>query len=401
MFKSVDEQIKIISRGALEIISEEELRRKLKASQRDRRPLIVKVGFDPTSSDLHLGHTVLLEKVRQFQELGHKAIFLIGDYTAMIGDPSGQSQTRTLLTREVIEKNLKTYLKQASKILITQRRVFDVRRNSEWFSPKGTSKLRINLDDFMMLASRCTISRLIERDDFSKRMKQNKPISLLEVFYPLLQGYDSVVLKADVELGGIDQKFNLLLARELQRDFNQEPQVVIMMPLLEGLDGVCKMSKSFGNYVGINEPPKEMFGKLMSISDNLMFRYYELLTSQDLTAIKDKHPKELKERLAFIIVERYHGSKAAEHALDEFRRVFSKKEIPSDIPEYKLKSEQTILKIMTDSSLTKSGNEARRLILQGAVSFNRQKVDREGFLINASGVLKVGSRRFLKITRVY
>lgn len=397
MFKPVEEQLKAIKRAAVEIISEEELLKKLRHSYDNKRQLIVKAGFDPTSSDLHLGHTVLLEKLRAFQDLGHKAVFLIGDYTAMIGDPSGQSQARKMLSASEVEGNLKTYLKQARKILKTDRAVFEIKRNSAWLSSKRKGNMHIDLDGFMALASRCTISRLIERDDFSKRLKENKPVSLLETFYPLMQAYDSVVLKADIELGGIDQKFNLLMARDLQRDFGQEPQALILMPLLPGLDGTQKMSKSFGNYVGIDEPPKEIFGKLMSVSDALMMSYYELLTDEDLSFVKQMHPREAKERLAFMVVGKYHSKKEAERSRDEFKRVFSNKELPDNIPEYRISGQENIVKVMTDSGMAGSGNEARRLIAQGAVSLDGGKIVDDKFSVARPGILKAGSRRFLKI----
>ncbi|MCM8762934.1 MAG: tyrosine--tRNA ligase [Candidatus Omnitrophica bacterium] len=386
--KTLGEQLKIIKRGTVEIISEEELTKKLERSIRERKPLIVKAGFDPTAADLHLGHTVLLRKLKQFQDLGHKVIFLIGDFTARIGDPSGRSETRKQMTKEEVLKNALTYKKQIGKIL--NLRGLKIIFNSKWFDKMSGLK-------FGELFTHYTATRLLERDDFAKRIAEKKPIYMSEFMYPLLQGYDSVMLNADIELGGTDQIFNLLVGRDLQRDFGQEPQVVITMPLLEGTDGVQKMSKSFGNYIGINEPADEMFGKLMSISDELMLKYFELLTDEEMSEIKALHPKEAKIRLAKIIVAQYHGLLQAEKAQREFERIFTKRELPSDIAIFTLKEKKSILEIMLQAGLSKTGNEARRLIKQGAVTFDNKKIDNEKTLIDKNGVLKIGTRRFLKI----
>jgi len=383
------DQLKIIKRGAVEIISEEELKKKLEESIKLKRPLKIKAGFDPTAPDLHLGHTVLLRKLRQFQELGHEVIFLIGDFTGRIGDPSGRSEKRKQLTEEEVTENALTYKKQVSKILNLDkiRIVF----NSEWFANmKGL--------EFGSLLTHYTATRLLERDDFSLRMKQFKPLYMSEFIYPILQGYDSVILNADIEVGGTDQKFNLLVGRDLQKDFGQAQQVVITMPLLEGTDGVQKMSKSFGNYIGINEPAADIFGKVMSISDTLMLKYYELLTDEDLGTVKNMHPKEAKLKLAEIIVTQYHGAEAGQKAKIEFEQVFSQKEIPQDIPVYKIKNKKaTILDILIDSKMVSSKNEARRLIEQGGVSLDSNRIDKEDAIIDTAGVLKVGKRRFLRL----
>jgi len=392
MASSIDvtKQLELIKRGAVEVILEEELKKRLEESAKTKKPLIVKAGFDPTAPDIHLGHTVLLRKMRQFQDLGHKAIFLIGDFTGRIGDPSGKSELRKQLSPQVIAKNAQTYKKQISKIL--DMRKLQVVFNSKWFDKmKGL--------EFGKLLTHYTATRMLERDDFSLRIKERKPLYMSEFIYPILQGYDSVVLSADIELGGTDQKFNLLVGRDLQKDFGQAPQVVITMPLLEGTDGVQKMSKSYGNYIGINETPNEMLGKIMSISDELMFKYYELLTDEDLGKVKTMHPKEAKLGLAEIIVRQYHSQKDAHDARLAFERVFSQKELPKDLPEYKTDGKQNIVSVLLDSGLVKSGNEARRLIKQGAVLFSNQKIKDENYIIDKEGILKAGSRRFLKVLR--
>jgi len=397
----INKQIEIIKRGAVEIISEEELRTKLQESARTKRSLNIKAGFDPTSPDIHLGHTVLLRKLRQFQDLGHKVIFLIGDATALVGDPSGQSQTRKTLTWDEVEENAITYIRQVSKILIVDNPdVFERRHNSEWFSRHGYQERQsapFTFEQFVELAQRCTVARLIERDDFQKRLKENKPLSFLEFFYPLMQGYDSVKLESDIEVGGTDQKFNLLMGRDIQQAYGKPQQVVITLPLLEGTDGIQKMSKSYANFIAINENPNEMFGKIMSISDEMMLKYYTLLTDEDLEAVKKLHPKEAKVKLAQELIGQYHSKKDAEKTRLEFERVFSQGELPQDIPEYKTDGKQSITTILLNSRLVKSGNEARRLIKQGAVSLDNSKVRQENFVPIKGGVLKVGSRRFLKI----
>ena len=380
----INQQLAIIKRGAVETISEQELKAKLA----ENRPLIIKAGFDPTAPDIHLGHTVLLRKMRHFQELGHKVVFLIGDFTAQIGDPTGRSEKRKQLTRADVIANAQTYKKQVSKILDGNK--MQIAFNSDWFN-------RMSVVDFVNLTTHSTVSQMVAREDFKKRLSKNEDISLTEFMYPLLQGYDSVKLNADVELGGTDQIFNLLMGRDMQKDYGQPQQVVLTMPLLEGLDGVQKMSKSFGNYIGINEPAKDMFGKIMSISDELMLRYYTLLTDEDLDKVKQIHPKEAKINLAKIIITQYHSKDEAEKAHAEFIRVFAQKEIPQDIPEFKTDGKKSVLLIMTESGLVKSGNEGRRLLKQGGVFFNDEKIDKENF-IPVSGILKVGSRRFLKIS---
>ncbi|MDD5519051.1 MAG: tyrosine--tRNA ligase [Candidatus Omnitrophica bacterium] len=382
--KNIAEQLGIIKRGAVEIISEDELRKKLG----EGRPLKVKAGFDPTAPDLHLGHTVLLRKLRQFQDLGHEVYFLIGDFTGQIGDPTGKSETRKQLTRQEVARNAETYKKQVSKIL-------DVRKlkivfNSKWFD-------KMSVVDMLRLTTHASVSQMLSRDDFKKRHANGENISILEFMYPLMQGYDSVVLEADIELGGTDQIFNLLVGRDFQKDFNQPQQVVITMPLLVGTDGAQKMSKSSGNYIGINDPAKDIFGKIMSISDELMLKYYELLTDQNLDEIKKMHPKEAKANLAKLIITQYHSKAIAAKEALEFERVFSQKEIPQDMPEYKTDGRKNILVILTESKLAASGNEARRLVKQGAVTFNNQKIEKEDFIPKAPGILKAGSRRFLKV----
>ncbi len=384
----IKQQLEIIKRGTVEVISEQELVRKLEVSVKEKRPLRIKAGFDPTAADIHLGHTVLLRKLRQFQDLGHQVYFLIGDFTARIGDPTGKSQLRKPLTKEQIKKNAKTYVKQAAKVLNlkTLKTVF----NGKWFDG-------MNVADILKLTMHTTVSQMLARADFKKRLENNEEISLLEFMYPILQGYDSVVLNSDIEIGGTDQVFNLLVGRDLQRDFAQPPQVIITLPLLEGTDGVNKMSKSLGNYIGITEAANEMFGKIMSISDELMLKYYTLLTSEDLGEIKKMHPKQAKVRLAELIITQYHCQRAAKSASEEFQRVFASGQLPSDIKAYKISEPMRIVEIVTSSGLTNSGNEARRLIRQGAVSFNYLKINDDNFVIDCNGILKVGSRRFLDV----
>ena len=385
-------QIDKIKRGAVEIISEEELTGHINNALKARRPLRVKAGFDPTASDIHLGHTLLLRKLRAFQDLNHKAILLIGDYTALIGDPSGQSQTRKMLTKKEVADNAKTYLKQVSKILLMDKDHLEVRYNSEWFSKLG-------LDKFLDIASRYNVARLVERDDFSNRLKQGKPISVVEFLYPLMQGYDSVALDADIEMGGTDQKFNLLVGRDMQRSFGKVPQVVITLPLLEGLDGKMKMSKSYANFVGITEPPKEIFGKLMSISDELMLRFYDLLTEDNLEAVKKMHPKEAKLNFAEGIVTRFYSQKAGAKARADFEAAFSKGNLAELAQEYKLKDAkgEAVFTILLESKVVSSGNDARRLLRDAAVRFENEVIKDEKFLVNRNGTLKVGKTRFLKI----
>ncbi|MGD0201572.1 MAG: tyrosine--tRNA ligase [Bryobacteraceae bacterium] len=372
---SVDEQIAHIKKGLAELIREEDLRERLIEAEKQGRPLRVKVGFDPTAPDLHLGHTVLLRKMRHFQDLGHTVIFLIGDGTGKIGDPSGRNITRPPMTREEIDRNAETYRQQVFKIL--DRDKTEIRFNGEWLDP-------LRFEDLIRLASRYTIARLLERDDFAKRLKEGVPISVHELLYPLAQAYDSVVLEADVELGGTDQKFNLLVGREIQRDYGQPPQIVATTPLLEGLDGVNKMSKSLGNYVGITEPPEVMFAKLMSVSDHLMFRYYELLTDLSLEQIArlreriasgDLHPMEAKMDLAYRIVADFHSALAAVGAQQEFNRVVRQGEVPSDIDTVTWACDVAdfglrLDKMLAGVGLADSVADATRKIKAGAVEIN-------------------------------
>jgi len=374
MEKNIDKQLELIRRGTVEIIQEGGLKKKLERAIKENKPLVVKAGFDPTAPDIHLGHTVLLRKMRHFQDLGHKVVFLIGDHTAMIGDPSGQSKTRPRLTREEVAANAKTYEKQVSRVLDISK--LDIRFNSEWLAKMNTTSIA-------ELLSRYSVQRLLERDDFIKRYKEQKNITMLEFLYPLLQGYDSVALKADVELGGNDQKFNLLVGRDVQTTYGQEEQVVITMPLLEGLDGVNKMSKSLGNYIGINESSKDMFGKLMSVSDELMYKYYELLTDENVAKIKADvssgalHPKQAKVNLAKIITSQYHSKSEADKQAEEFDRAFKDKGFPQDVPlkELSLGSNPNILTVLVDGAkLLSSRGEAKRKIQEGAVEVDGSRI---------------------------
>ena len=399
---TVAEQMEIIKRGAVEILVEKELVEKLEKSLKTGVPLKIKAGFDPTAPDLHLGHTVLLHKLRQFQKLGHDVYFLIGDFTGMIGDPTGKSETRKVLTREDVLRNAETYKEQVFKILDPA--LTKVVFNSEWLG-------KLSASDMIGLASKYTVARMLEREDFSNRFSNQLPISIHEFMYPLVQGYDSVALKADVELGGTDQKFNLLVGRELQREWGQAPQTVITMPLLEGLDGVNKMSKSLGNYIGINEPADEIYGKIMSVSDELMLRYYELLSDLTLSEIetlkgglKDGtiHPMAAKKQLAREMVGRYHGVDAAGQADENFIKRFKNNETPEDMPEFVLapEGEKVMLcKVLTEAGLTKSNSEGRRSIQGGGVKVNGEKISDENQEIDCAGeyVIQVGKRRFAKV----
>ena len=390
----VERQLALIARGAVEIISTKELGDKLAESLKDRRPLRVKAGFDPTAPDLHLGHTVLIHKLKHFQDLGHEVVFLIGDFTGMIGDPTGVSGTRKPLTKEEVRQNAKTYERQIYKILDPERTIIDF--NSRWMN-------RMTAEQLIHLSAHYSMARMLERDDFQKRYRDQKPISIHEFLYPLIQGYDSVALEADVELGGTDQKFNLLVGRELQRAYGQSPQVVLTMPLLEGTDGVRKMSKSLGNYIALEDPPEEMFGKLMSISDTLMWRYYELLTTEDLHSVKAMHPMEAKLNLASTIVARYHSPSAAADARAEFRQKFSEREFPVESAERTVLSAEPmpLVAVITKAGLAPSKTEARRLIAQGGVELDGEKVtDGDRILPAEPGReyrLKVGKKRFAVI----
>jgi tyrosyl-tRNA synthetase len=400
---TVAEQMEIIKRGAVDILLEKELEEKLEKSLKTGVPLKIKAGFDPTAPDLHVGHTVLLHKMRQFQQLGHEIYFLIGDFTGMIGDPTGKSETRKALTREDVLKNAETYKEQVFKIL--DRNKTKVVFNSSWLAG-------MNATEMIQLAAKYTVARMLERDDFGKRYANQMPISIHEFLYPLIQGYDSVALRADVELGGTDQKFNLLVGRELQREWGQTPQTVITMPLLEGLDGVNKMSKSLGNYIGINEPADEIFGKVMSISDTLMFRYYELLSDKSLLEleklrkdIKDglNHPMEAKKQLGREMVARYHGAAAAVQAEENFVKRFRDNQTPDEMPELTVTAEgSTVLlyKLLAQADLVKSNSEGRRAIQQGGVKINGDKVEDENLELQCRGTytLQVGKRRFARVT---
>ncbi len=394
MSPSVVEQLKEIERGTVDIVPLEELKQKLGRG----KPLRVKWGADPSAPDLHLGHTVVLNKLRQFQELGHTVIFLIGDFTAMIGDPTGRSETRKPLTREQVKRNAETYTAQVFKILDPDRT--ELRFNSEWLDALSST-------DMVRLCGHYTVARLLERDDFAKRFKTGVPIHVHEFLYPLIQGYDSVALHADVELGGTDQRFNLLVGRELQRAFDQEPQIVVTTPILEGTDGVQKMSKSLGNAIGITDPPTEMYGKLMSISDDLMLRYYELLSALDaahVQAITDGrvHPMEAKKQLATELVTRFHDAGAAAGAAAAFALRFQRRELPSEIATFVWSAPEPkvwICHLLRTTGLTRSASEARRLIQQGGVRVDSERVVDSDLKIQAQGetVVQVGKRRVLKI----
>lgn len=398
---TVEEQIEFLKKGTVDLIREEDLKAKLERSAKTGKPLRVKLGVDPTSPDIHLGHTVVVRKLKAFQELGHTVIYLIGDFTAAIGDPSGRNVTRPPLSREEIEVNAKTYRDQVYKILDPERT--EVRYNSEWMG-------KFDAADFIKLAARTTVRQILERDDFEKRMNEQKPISLHELLYPLVQGYDSVALEADVELGGTDQRFNLLSGRNLQREYGQEPQVVLTTPLLEGLDGVQKMSKSYGNYIGIDEPPNEMFGKVMSISDELMWRYYDLVTDLTPTEIAERraacesgdiNPRNAKVALAKLIIQDFHSAESAAAAEEDFNRRFVQKEVPDEIEERSVAAgAHNLAQLLADTGLTASKGEARRLIEQGGVKVNGEKATAASADIEVGGegiVLQVGKRKFLKV----
>ncbi|RJQ40473.1 MAG: tyrosine--tRNA ligase [Nitrospiraceae bacterium] len=395
-----EKQLEIIKRGAVEVISEKELLAKLEKSNKEKKPLRIKAGFDPTAPDIHLGHTVLLEKMRQFQELGHEILFLIGDFTGMIGDPTGRSEVRKPLTKEEVLKNAETYKEQIFKILDAKKT--KVMFNSEWLAKMGAM-------DIVRLGSMQTVARMLEREDFKKRFENQQDISILEFYYPLFQAYDSVHLKADVELGGTDQKFNILMGRTLQRKMGVEEQAVVLMPLLEGLDGVNKMSKSLGNYIGITEQPKDMFGKIMSISDTLMLRYYELLSHISLEELNELkkgikegtvHPKTAKENLALEIVERYWGKDAALKAKEEFGHIFKDKGIPDEIPVFELQWEEDemwIPKIMK-LAINVSSSEGVRLMKQGGVTIDDKKCDNpDAKLKKGNYLFKAGKRKFFRV----
>ena len=396
-FAPVEEQLAIIKRGATEIIPEEELIQKLEKSKKENRPLRVKLGCDPTRPDLHLGHSVILRKLRQFQDLGHEAILIIGDFTALIGDPTGQNKTRPAITADEIRENAVTYFDQASRILDADKT--KIVYNADWLGP-------MSFADVIRLASKYTVARMLERDDFSKRYQNEEPISLHEFLYPLAQAQDSVHLKSDIELGGSDQKFNLLVGRNLQREEGQEPQVCLMMPLLVGTDGTMKMSKSYDNYIGITEAPNDMYGKALSISDDLIYPYFELLTDiplEDLPKFKEKaadDPRNTKHELAFILTRMYHGEEAATEAKEHFEKTVINKEIPDEIPEFTFEkgAELNLVQIIRNINFATSNSEAKRLIQQGGVSIDGETIDDihhtltidDGF----NRVIKVGKRKF-------
>jgi len=416
---TIDEQLSYLKKGVVDLIREEDLRAKLERSAKTGKPLRIKYGADPTAPDLHLGHTIVIRKLKAFQDLGHTAVYLIGDFTAMIGDPTGRNTARPPLSREQVAENAKTYHEQVFKILDPEKT--EIRYNSEWFD-------RFSAADFIKLASQTTVKQILERDDFEKRMREEKPISLHELLYPLVQGYDSVALNADVELGGTDQKFNLLAGRNLQREYNQEPQAILTTPLLEGLDGVQKMSKSIGNYIGIDEPPSEMFGKVMSISDDLMWRYYELLTDLPLSEIEtmktsDENPRNLKVNLAKLIIKDFHSHEDASEAEDEFNRRFVKKENPEEIEEVSIIAQTyKLVDLLVQLNLAASKGEAKRLIEQGGVKINGERISNVGLGIQLSNnfiviqhtdssrgseillgdgiLLQVGKRKFLRVKSI-
>lgn len=391
---NIDEQIKIISKGVDEIIGLDELKEKLAK----KKPLTVKLGLDPSAPDIHLGHTVVLRKLRQLQDLGHNIVIIIGDFTGKIGDPTGKSQARKALTTEQVLENSKTYEEQIFKVLDKEKT--DVKFNSEWLS-------KMNFEDVIRLGSKMTVARMLEREDFKKRYENQMPISIHEFFYPLMQGFDSVELKADIELGGTDQRFNLLMGRMLQKEFGQEPQCTIMMPLLEGLDGINKMSKSLGNYVGIDEEANVMFEKIMTILDNLIIKYFELVTDVHPDYVEEikkslkegVNPRDIKIQLAREVVELYHGKDAVKGAEERFRLVFQKNEIPNDIKTVEVKKEEfNLSEIIVKNGLVKSKNEFRRLVEQGGVKANAEKLNNiEQLIITDEIVIQIGKKKFIKV----
>lgn len=405
-FATPSEQLKELQKGVVDLVSEADLLKKLERSYKESAPLRVKAGFDPTRPDLHLGHTVLMNKMKQFQDLGHQVIFLVGDFTAMIGDPTGKNETRPALKREDVSENAKTYVRQAYKILDEKKS--ELAWNSHWFD-------KMTPADFIKLSSHYTVARMLERDDFEKRYKSGTPIAIHEFLYPLVQGYDSVALRADVELGGTDQKFNLLVGRDLQRTYGQEPQCIMTMPILEGLDGVNKMSKSLDNYIGVEEEPRDMFGKTMRVSDELMIRYYELLTdvsSADLERMKSDmksgavNPRNFKVSLAKDFVRRFHGATAAAAAEEEFNRIFVNKGLPDEMPEHQVSLNRFAVEVdvpalLKEFDLVPSTSEARRLLQSNAVEIAGSKVTQLrmqfGFKTGDEVIVKVGKKKFAKL----
>lgn len=403
MLKRPEEQLELIKFGAVDFISEADFTKKLKKSYEAKKPLKIKLGADPSRPDIHIGHTVVINKLKTLQDLGHHVQFLIGDFTALIGDPSGKNTTRPILSREEIEQNAKTYSSQIFKILDPDKT--EIVYNSSWL-------LKLTSIDFIRLSAQYTVARMLERDDFTKRYKANIPISIHEFMYPLCQGYDSVALKSDLELGGTDQKFNLLVGRDLQSAYGQEPQCILTMPILEGLDGVNKMSKSLDNYIGVSESPKDMFGKTMRVSDDLMFRYYQLLTDitpSELEALKKdvsekrRHPREVKVNLAKILVARFHSQAAAQAAEDEFNRIFVDKGMPDVIEEFKTgpQADVSLISLMTQAGLTASNGEATRLIVGGGVQIDQQKISDPKLKLSLqagqSVIIRAGKKKFIKV----
>ena len=404
MFAPVNEQLDIIKRGVSEIIREDDLVRKLERSLNTNTPLKIKLGCDPSKPDLHLGHSVVLRKLRQFQDLGHQAVLIVGDFTGMIGDPSGRSKTRPSLTLEETRRNGQSYFEQATKILSSKK--IQMLYNSEWLG-------KMDFADVISLASKYTVARMLERDDFERRYKSGEPISVHELLYPLAQAMDSVAISADVELGGTDQKFNLLVGRDIQREQRMEPQVALTMPILPGTDGVEKMSKSLDNYIGINESPQQIYGKTLSIPDKLIFDYFVLATSlstSDLASVKAElenpanNPRNMKRRLARELVTLYHSREAARLAEEEFDRIFVKKDVPDELPECTVSAEGGtigIIKLLTEAGLVSSNSEARRMVDQGAVTVDGSRIVDPNALINLerSAIVKVGKRRFARVSR--
>jgi len=397
MKKDLEHHLEVIKENSVDFISQEEVRSKLKKAFESKKPLKLKIGFDPTARDIHLGHTVLLRKLRKLQDLGHQVYLIIGDFTAKIGDPSGKTALRPVLSDKEIKNNASTYTDQAFKILDKKRT--KVIYNSIWYK-------KMKLTDFLSLLSSYTMARILERDDFSKRLKENKPLTMLEVVYPLVQGYDSYKLEADIEFGGTDQKFNLIVGRHMQQYFGQESQAIVTMPILVGLDGSNKMSKSLDNYIGVTDDPKSMFGKIMSISDEVMWEYYRLISDLDIEKAKALHPKEAKSDLSASIVAYYYSDIIADQAKEEFERVFSQKKLPEDMPTYKAQSKDVdLIEVLHKGKIVSSKNEARRLLASGAISLldevnpGESKVIKEPAFSseNSQVVFKIGKKRFLKV----
>ncbi len=401
-FPGINEQMDVIKRGTVEVLPEDELVKKLERSLKTNKPLIIKQGFDPTAPDIHLGHTVGIRKLRHFQELGHQVVVIIGDYTAMVGDPSEKNTTRPRLTHEEVMEHAKTYQEQFFKILDKEKTI--IRYNGEWFA-------KLNFAEIMELASKFTVARMLERDDFAKRYAAQQPISIHEFFYPLMQGYDSVMIEADVELGATEQKFNLVIGRNIQREYGQEPQVILTLPVLEGLDGKQRMSKSIGNYIGIDEPPKEIYGKAMSIPDDLIYRYFELVTDVDQTELNEIHkqlqdpsvnPRDVKKYLSRTLVRMYYDQDAARQAEKEFENIFVKKDLPDEIPEIPVTENKIrISDLLVQTNTAESKGQARRLIQGGAVSIDGDKINDPFYEVEIRNgqILKVGKRKFVKLVQ--